>query len=355
MSKARSIQVGGLVVLALGVLARAHGGELAGRQLLVTSVRTGDTEVFLVDPETGDARNLSRRPGSEDRYPCWSPDGRQVAFISDRDGPPNLYVMDADGGNVRRLTRTPAVCYMPSWVGDVIVFGMHGEKPEITSIRPDGSGLRVLGDGHDPTLSPDGRTIAFTGDVEGGFTVFAMDADGTNRRRVVRETNPLGAVFPSFSPDGREIVYTQAVGSALELFVVAAAGGEPRQLTRLGKVATPAAWSPDGRFISFRLTDEMYWRDKERMRQVYADRPADKRPVWVIRPDGSGAHVIESLRYQCAIDGSRAAWRPGEAAGVWDASRASLRPGEPWREDGGVRSRRMRPPADERRSADARP
>jgi TolB protein len=34
-------------------------------------------------------------------------------------------------------------------------------------------------------------------------------------------------------------------------------------------------------------------------------------PVWVIHPDGSEPHVIECLRFQCAIDGSRASWKPG--------------------------------------------
>src|SRR5690242_15400317 len=69
------------------------GGELTGHKLLVTSVRTGDTEIFEVDPDLGDAKNLSRSSLSEDRYPCWSPDGKQIAFISDRDKPANLYVM----------------------------------------------------------------------------------------------------------------------------------------------------------------------------------------------------------------------------------------------------------------------
>lgn len=83
-----------------------------------------------------------------------------------------------------------------------------------------------------------------------------------------------------------------------------------RQLTHLGGVSTPAAWSPDGSWISFRHTDEAYWRDPKRMKQIYSERPGDKRPVWVIRSDGTDAHVIECLRYQCAMDGSRAAWRP---------------------------------------------
>jgi hypothetical protein len=49
------------------------------------------------------------------------------------------------------------------------------------------------------------------------------------------------------------------------------------------------------------------------MVKVYAEKPADKRPVWVVHPDGSGATVVESLRFQMAMDGSRAAWKPGRA------------------------------------------
>jgi TolB protein len=289
-------------------------GELAGQKLLITSIRTGDTEVFVVDPELGDAQNLTRSPKSEDRYPCWSPDGKRVAFTSNRDGPYSLYVMDADGGNVKRLVNSQAVCYMPSWQritqGERIVFGMHGDKPEMASINPDGTDLKMLGEGHDPTLSPDGKSICYTGHAGGGVTVFVMDLDGGNKREVVREISKVGATFPNWSPDGREIVYSFPVGEALELFIIKADGTMNRQLTRLGKVCTPAAWSPDGKWISFRYTDERYWSDKVKMEKVYSEKPADKRPVWVIRPDGSDAHVIESLRFQCAIDGSRAAWKP---------------------------------------------
>src|ERR671938_32046 len=98
-----------------------------------------------------------------------------------------------------------------------------------------------------------------------------MDADRTHKRQLVKEVNRFGAVFPSWSPDGKQLVYTGSVGDALELFVVHADGGTPRQLTHLGKVSTPAAWSPDGRWISFRSTDERYWSDPRRMKQVYAE------------------------------------------------------------------------------------
>lgn len=297
------------------LVASARGGELAGYKLLATLVRTGDTEIFLVDPDLGDATNLTRSPKSEDRYPCWSPDGRQIAFISNRAGGANLFVMDADGREVRQITHTKAVCYMPSWVGDRIVLGMHGEKPEMGSMKPDGTDLKMLGAGHDPCLSPDGMHIAYTGEVPGGVSVFVMGADGSNKRQIVKDVNSWGAIFPSWSPDGKQIVYAFKVGEALELFIVNADGSQLRQLTHLGKICTPPAWSPDGKWISFRYTDEAYWRNKQRMQEVYAEHPAAKRPVWVIRPDGSDAHVVEALRFQCAMDGSRAAWEPIVAPG----------------------------------------
>ncbi|MFO0808818.1 MAG: hypothetical protein U0746_09365 [Gemmataceae bacterium] len=292
-------------------------GDLTGHKLLLTSVRTGDTEVFVADPETGDMTNLSRSPGTEDRYPCWSPDGKRVAFTRDRGDHKDLWVMDADGKNQRVLVSRAAACYMPSWQatpgGERIVFGMHGTKPEMASIRPDGSDLTVLGDGHDPTLSPDGTLVCYTGHPpEGGVTVYVMAWDGRDKRRVVAGASKVGATFPNWSPDGTRIVYSFPAGDALELFVVNLDGTGGRQLTRFGgtSVCTPSAWSPDGKWVAFRRTDERYWSKPDRMKVVYAEKPADKRPVWVIRPDGTDARVVEGLRFQCAIDGSRASWKP---------------------------------------------
>ncbi|MDB6033482.1 MAG: WD40-like beta Propeller containing protein [Verrucomicrobiales bacterium] len=291
-----------------------QAADLNGHKLLVTSVRTGDTEVFIADPDTGDMFNVSRSPKSEDRYPCWSPDGKQICFMSDREGTTNLWVCNADGSKIRRLNRTPAVCYMPSWQktprGERIVFGKHGEKPEMASIKPDGSGEETFGEGHDPTLSPDGKLICYTGHEGGGVTVFVMNHDGTSKRQVVQEISKVGAAFPNWSPDSKQIVYSFPVAEALELFIINLDGTKNRQLTHTDRICTPSAWSPDNRWISFRVTDERYWSNKEKMLKVYSEKPADKRPVWMVQPDGSNAHLIECLRFQMAIDGSRASWKP---------------------------------------------
>ncbi len=297
--------------IVLGAVCR--GGELAGYQLLFTTVRTGNTEVFVIDPETGDARNLTRHP-AEDRYPMWSPDGSKVAFTSNRDGAYNLYVMDADGKNVRQLTfeKDPAVCYMPSWSGDgrQIVFGLDRGKGLIGSVAPDGSNFRVIGEARDPCISPDGKTIAFTGRVTRGFCVFAMNANGKNIRQLTTHQDEMGAVHPIWSPDGTKILYSDQVGEALEIFVCDADGKNVRQLTSLGAISTSAAWSPDGKWISFRVTDTAYWRSEAEKKKAYEEKEGGKRPVWVMGADGSNPHVIEVLCYQCAMDGSRAAWKP---------------------------------------------
>ena len=296
--------------------ATAHAADLAGHKFLITSVRTGDTEVFVADPTSGDLFNVSRSPKSEDRYPCWSPDGKQICFMSDREGTTNLWVCNADGSKVRRLNRTPDVCYMPSWQktprGERIVFGQHGDKPGMTSIKPDGTGAQSLGEGHDPTLSPDGKLICYTGHAGGGVTVFVMDHNGTNKRQMVKEISKVGAAFPNWSPDSKQLVYSFPAGEALELFIINVDGSGQRQLTTFGgtSVCTPSAWSPDGKWISFRRTDERYWSNQGRMLKTYSEKPADKRPVWVIRPDGSEATLIEPLHFQMAIDGSRASWKP---------------------------------------------
>jgi TolB protein len=310
-------------LLAVLAATAATAADLAGHRLLVTSVRTGDTEVFIADPVTGDLFNVTRSPRSEDRYPCWSPDGKRIAFTSERDGATNLYVIDAEGTNLRRLVTSPAVCYMPSWQvtpdGERIVFGMNSARSEMASIKPDGSDLRVLGEGFDPTLSPDGRRVTYTGRApEGGVSVFVMNHDGTEPRRVVATASKVGATFPNWSPDSQQIVYSFPAGDALELFIVNADGTGERQLTKFGgtSVCTPSAWSPDGHWISFRKTDERYWSNPERMKFVYATKPADKRPVWVIRSDGTDAALIEPLRFQMAIDGSRASWKPMPGAAI---------------------------------------
>jgi len=40
-------------------------------------------------------------------YPIVSPSGKQIVFLSNRTGVDDLFVVDADGSNERQLTHTP--------------------------------------------------------------------------------------------------------------------------------------------------------------------------------------------------------------------------------------------------------
>lgn len=307
----------GLLVMLSGFLCvpgpAAGQEELPNAQLVVASFRTGDTELFLVDPRSGDARNLSRSPRSSERYPSVSPDGRWIAFNSDRDGTFNLFIMDTEGQKVRQLTfeKPPVVAGMASWTGDSqwLYFGLFGGgPPRICRIRHDGKHFQVLGTGIDPAISPDGQTIAFAREVKGGHCLFAMTADGVHLRQLTRRPNPWAGMHPTWTPDGRWIIYADQVGKGLELFRCDPQGKQVQQLTFLGKVATSPSVSPDGQWLSFRVCDKVFWVDPQRMAQTYAQKRADLRPVWIMRLDGSRPRLLEPLHYQITIDGSRAPW-----------------------------------------------
>lgn len=289
-------------------------GELQGHRFLMTGLRTGNTEIYCIDPYNGNAINLTKSPLSHQRYPSWSHDGSRIVFTSDRDGTYNVFTMNSDGSDTRQITRlkAPNLAYFPTWHAESrrILFGLAGTDARICSIAPDGTDLQVVGPGRDPFPSPDGSSIAFTQWVETGYGVFTMRADRTAVVQLTEAKNHIGAVTPTYSPDGSRIVYSDRVDTHLELFVIEVETRRATRLTSFRKFATSPAWSPCGGYISFRLTDEDFWNHPDRIEIAYRERLADKRPVWVMKADGSEPHIIEAMHYQCGIDGSRAVWDP---------------------------------------------
>jgi len=104
-----------------------------------------------------------------------------------------------------------------------------------------GSGLQT-----DPTLSPDGRFLAYASDRAGNFDVWVQPVAGGNPVQVTKE--PEADTQPAWSPDGSTIAYrSEHAGGGL--FVVPALGGRPRQLTTLGE---SPSWSRTGTEVLFR-------------------------------------------------------------------------------------------------------
>lgn len=73
-------------------------------------------DVWTMDADGGNPRNLTADAPGDDSYPSFSPDGMQIAFDSDRDGNNEIYLMQADGSSARRVTFAPGSDLAPLWV-----------------------------------------------------------------------------------------------------------------------------------------------------------------------------------------------------------------------------------------------
>ncbi len=304
------------IVLILGMFfLQTAQAQPSWAELLVTSVRTGDTEVFSIDPLTGNAFNLSQSPKSEDRYPACSPDGKKVVFTSNRATGQtyDLYLVNQNGQKLKQLTSLPtgSVAYWASWTtdGNYIYFN-EGGTGAVYRIRPDGIGFQKVADGRDGNISPDGKKIVYTQKGSKGFGVWVMNADGSNPQQIIPDESEIGGIAPVWPPGGRRIAFSGQAGEPAEIFICNADDSGLAQVTDLQKISSSPALSPDGQYLAFRVSDVAYWRDEQTRNKAHTEKLADKRPVYWVKLDGSGVGEIEVLHYQGAIDDSRAEWQP---------------------------------------------
>jgi len=180
-------------------------------------------EIFQANPDGTSLKRLTNSEGY-DAEGSYSSDGKQIVFTSNRSGPENieLYIMDADGKNVRQLTKAPG-CYNGgpffSPDGSKVVFRSDRKKKDhlqLYVINSDGTGERALTDDLDwvfwaPYWHKDGKHIIYTGADHSqprrpNYDVWWMNIE-TGKK--VRLTQAPGAdVLPVFSPDGNRLMWT---------------------------------------------------------------------------------------------------------------------------------------------------
>ncbi|MFL5434279.1 MAG: TolB family protein, partial [Myxococcales bacterium] len=70
-----------------------------------------------------------------------------------------------------------------------------------------------------PSVSPDGRKIAFMSDRDGDIEIYVMNLDGSNPTRLTR--SPGRDAHPEWSPDGRKIYFqSPRDGGVPQVFVM---------------------------------------------------------------------------------------------------------------------------------------
>ncbi len=237
---------------------------------------SADTEEFgwytkyIMELETGRVINLSERlhkNGYEHIVifnTWWFPDGKRLlcsAVDKSNADKSDLYALDIRTTTLKQLTRTPI--REENWAsvspdGKRIVFERY--PPLWEDHEPLGEWIDRDGDGKKETFQmPGGRTHP--------VHLYTMNADGSN---VVNLTK-IAAIdrYPEWSPDGKKIAFDSVYRPEQEGEIVAADvymmnpdGSNVERLTsrKDGRRGAVEDWSPDGKWILFRLTDPVSMR-----------------------------------------------------------------------------------------------
>lgn len=215
-------------------------------------------KICIVDVESTNQRCLPNSQANE-FGPEWLPDGHHLAFLSEvvLGGERKLYFMD-DQGIERHEIGSFYVMPQFSPDGTQMVFESRDEEgvDAIYTEHMDGSNKRRLThspfyyDYQDPSWSPDGRQITFVADEAEDREVYVMNADGSNLRRLSRDSTFTFA--PQWSPDGRQIAFVSDQSGNQELYVVNADGSGQHRLTYIPSIwVLSFQWSPDSTRIVF--------------------------------------------------------------------------------------------------------
>ena len=196
---------------------------------------------------------------SYEQQPRWSPDGTRIAFVSDRGGGDNVWIMNADGSNRKQLTKEDfRLLNQPSWspdgryivakkhfttgrslgTGEVWLYHVDGGKGVLLVKRKDEKFQKELGE---PTFAADGKSVYFTRNITPGGTfqyaqdsnteLFAIERYELESGETHRVTAGIGgAVRPSPSPDGKYLAFVRRERAKSKLYVRDLASGNERKI-----------------------------------------------------------------------------------------------------------------------------
>ncbi|MBX3595362.1 amidohydrolase family protein [Sphingomonas sp.] len=235
--------------------------------------------------------------------PRFSPDGRRIAFTSDRGGGDNIWIMNADGSDKRQLTKEDfRLMNQPSWStdGQYIVAKKH-----FTTGRSLGTGevwlyhisggagvqlVKRVSERHqkelgEPIYAADGKSVFFTRNITPGpIFEYAQDSNTNlfNIERYDLETGETetavaglgGSVRPTPSPDGRKIAFVRREAARSKLYVKDLVSGEERKIYDALDQDVQETWAVTGVYPNMDWTPDsksvVFWAGGK-IRRVDAD------------------------------------------------------------------------------------
>lgn len=163
--------------------------------------------------------------------PCFSKDGKYVVY---------------DKQTYRALTNVSALGYLLGLSG--VTYTIY-ENSEIWMKNLESGETVLLGNGYQPTFSPDGKTIAYVkyaGDTK-SCNIWTMSIDGDNQVQITDAKKGF-AFYPRWSPDGKSLVFqaTSQDKKDADLYIVGIDGNNLTQLTVNKSHDGTPYWTTDG-------------------------------------------------------------------------------------------------------------
>ena len=236
----------------------------------------------------------------------WTADGDEVVYAANRDGAAGLWRVGLGGGDPRwvSLGADAGEIAAPS-VGRTggVVFARQRVRSQVVEVGADSTVRTVLPstrDDRQPTVSPDGRRLAFVSTRSGSHEVWTASADGQGADRLT-DFGGARVSGPRWSPDSRRVVVSARADGDADIFVILP-GGETRQLTDDASDDVAPTWSRDGQWIYFASDRGEEW-------QVYRIPSAGGTPEPVTVGGGVAAAEAPDGRLLVIRPDKRGLWR----------------------------------------------
>jgi dipeptidyl aminopeptidase/acylaminoacyl peptidase len=239
----------------------------------VSSLQGEQIHIWLRVLASGQASRLTFA-GSFNFRPEWTPDGQEVTFVSDRGENFDLYVKRADGtGTARTLLDRDRGVEEADWSSDGrwLVFreggGVSGGQRDIYGIQSGADSVPIQlatteADELGPSLSPDGRWLAYSSSESGRNEIFVRPFPRAAEGKW--QVSVSGGREPLWAHSGAELFYVNANDEMVVVPVATEpsfAPGTPRVLFSTvgyrhdGTHRAYDVTSDDQRFLMIRLVE----------------------------------------------------------------------------------------------------